>query len=279
MLTVVLAVGLLVAVAGCGDDDASTDADDTSSTTGAPGATEPAPSPEALTADALDGRTFVSQQVEGYDLVESSVITIGFDGDMLGANAGCNQMSSSYEIDNTTLRWTGTPAATMMACDDALMAQDQWLTGLLTAGVEASLDATTLTLVSGDVTITLLDEQEASPDQPIVGTAWTLDSVISGETVASVPAEVGVPTLTFTEGGTVEVYAGCNRGSGGVEVAADGSVITFEPIATTRMACSPDAMDLEASVLAVLQGEVTAAVDGDSLTLTNGDAGLVYRAG
>jgi heat shock protein HslJ len=279
MLTLVVALGLLVALAGCGDDESSTDGPDATDTTSGPGDTEPAPVTEEVTVEALDGRTFVSQQVEGYDLVDGSAINLSFDGDMLGANAGCNQMTSSYELDATTLRWSGTPAATMMACEDALMTQDQWLAELLTAGAQARLEANTLTLSADAVTITLLDESEASPDQPIVGTVWTLDSVITGETVASVPTDVGPPTLTFTEDARVEVYAGCNRGSGGAEVAADGSTITFEPIATTRMACSPDAMDLEASVLAVLDGEVAAEVDGGSLTLTKGDAGLVYRAG
>jgi heat shock protein HslJ len=274
---VLAVVGVLAGLAACGSDD-----EDGTTTTTEPstGATEPALVETELTPEALAGRTFLSQEVEGYELVPDSTITIGFEGtDVLGANAGCNQMSSSYELDGATLRWTGVPAATMMACPDELMAQDTWLTELLTAGMEATLDGTTLTLVGDGVTIVLLDEQEASPDQPIVGTAWTLDSIIANEAVSSVPADVGPPTLTIAEDGATEVYAGCNRGGTAATIADDGSTITFGPIATTKMACEPAASEVEAAVLAVLDGEVDASVDGDQLTLTKGDAGLVYRAG
>ena len=55
--------------------------------------------------------------------------------------------------------------------------------------------------------------------------------------------------------------------------------MTFGPIATTRMACEPAAMQVEQQVLAVLTGTATFAIDADALTLTNGAGGLVARAG
>jgi len=47
------------------------------------------------------------------------------------------------------------PAATMMACSDELMAQDNWLNALFVDGVPATLDGDQLTLKNGDVEIVL----------------------------------------------------------------------------------------------------------------------------
>jgi heat shock protein HslJ len=44
------------------------------------------------------------------------------------------------------------------------------------------------------------------------------------------------------------------------------------------MACEGEAGTVEAAVMAVLDGSVDVVVEGDSLTVTNGDRGLVYTA-
>jgi heat shock protein HslJ len=129
------------------------------------------------------------------------------------------------------------------------------------------------------VTIELLDEQEAVPDQPLVGTTWTLDTIIDGETASSVPAGIEAPTLEIADDGTVAVFTGCNRGNGTAEVADDGATITFGPLAITKMLCPDGGSEVEAQVLTVLDGEVQVELDGDQLTLTKGDQALGFRAG
>lgn len=103
----------------------------------------------------LDGKTFTSTEVTGHDLVADSTIRLTFDDGNMSANAGCNTMSADYELDDGTLRWTGAVASTVMGCTGGLAEQDQWLTELLTDGVDAELDDTTLTLTDGDVEIVL----------------------------------------------------------------------------------------------------------------------------
>jgi heat shock protein HslJ len=44
------------------------------------------------------------------------------------------------------------------------------------------------------------------------------------------------------------------------------------------MACDEASMQVEAHVLAVLQGTASYDIEADVLTLTNGDTGLVVRA-
>jgi heat shock protein HslJ len=129
-------------------------------------------------------------------------------------------------------------------------------------------------MTDGTAQLTLLDEEVATPDQPIEGTRWLLDGIVSGDAVSSVP--VGVTASIRIGGGRVSVEAGCNRGGGSVEVTPD--TLTFGPIATTKMACEAGAMSVESAVLAVLSGDVAYAIDADTLTLDAGDAGLIFRA-
>jgi heat shock protein HslJ len=103
----------------------------------------------------LDGTTYVSTIVEGHDLVDGSTIRLSFEDGRLAAVAGCNTMSASYAVTDGRLAWTGPPMATRMACPEDLMTQDGWLSGLLSDGVDVTLDGDDLALVAGDVTLHL----------------------------------------------------------------------------------------------------------------------------
>lgn len=106
----------------------------------------------------LDGTAFVTTGTEGRDLVEGSTLRIAFEDGRLAAQAGCNTMSAPYAVSDGRLAWSGPPMSTRMACPEDLMAQDTWLSALLQDGAEATLDADTLTLVAGDVTLRLARE-------------------------------------------------------------------------------------------------------------------------
>ena len=136
---------MVMGVAGCGSDDSSVASDE--SATSASGS--------AVTAEDLEGSTYVSTSVTGAELVEGSTINLSFEGPRMQLSAGCNIISAAYDVTDGTLAWTGEPAATMMACPDELMAQDQWLIELFQDGVTATSDDSTLTLANDQVTIEL----------------------------------------------------------------------------------------------------------------------------
>jgi len=146
------------------------------------------------------------------------------------------------------------------------------------AGSDVTVRDDLLTLVSGGTTLVLQDVQTAVPEAPLVMTQWLLDTIIQGDVASSVPAGVA-STLAFGSGlPKAFVDTGCNSGSGDVDY--DAATMTFGPLALTKRACAdPSAAGVEAAVTAVLQGEVAYALEGRQLTLTNGDQGLVYRAG
>ena len=116
----------------------------------------------------------------------------------------------------------------------------------------------------------------AEPDRPLVGTQWQLETIVDGELASSVPAGVRVPTLEIISEDEVVFFDGCNQGGANVEVS--GSTLSFELASTTLAQCEPNADRVEQAVLAVLDGDVTFVIEGNQLTLTKGEQGLVYRA-
>lgn len=228
-----------------------------------------APSPSAAS---LDGRTFLSTDLQGAALVPGTRIRLVFADGGLNANGGCNTMGGAYSIEGDRLRATQM-SMTEMGCDDPRMQQDQWL-GRLLGDVTFTLDADTLTLTDGTIRLTLTDKEVATPDQPVEGTHWVLDGIVSGDAVSSVPT--GAIASIQIASGRVDVRPGCNTGGGSVEVTAD--TLTFGPIALTKMACEAGPMSVETAVVSVLSGSVGYTIDADVLTLDAGAAGLIFRA-
>ena len=81
----------------------------------------------------------------------------GFVEGQVGASAGWTASLGEAEWEGGTLE-AEQLASTLRACDDALMAQDEWLTALLTSSPTLSVDGTTLTI--GDATGLTLTEEE-----------------------------------------------------------------------------------------------------------------------
>jgi heat shock protein HslJ len=246
-----LAAALLVAA--CGDDSSS----------GSP-----------ATAADLDGRTFVLVDSSGIELADGGTVTLVFEDGNLGASGGCNQLAGQYDVEDGVLT-IGAMATTEMACEPvALMDQDVAVGEFLTSGPEVTLDGNDLTLTTDATTMTFLDDAVANPDQPLEGTTWELTGTVSNDAMSSVP--MGAEASLTIEGGQAAIATGCNSGSGAVTVGE--GTLTFGAIATTKMACEPELMDLEATVLSVLSGEATYEIDSDQLTVTNGDNALQFTA-
>lgn len=238
---------VLLVLAGCGDRGGPAGADD---------------SP-------LRGRTFLSIEVtedgRPRPLAERTRITFRFmtDGRLI-AEAGCNSMSGQANLRGGRLEVSGL-GMTEMGCDPPRHEQDAWLARFLGTAPSWRLDGDTLLVSSGGTELTLLDRTVAEPDLPLLGTRWTVDTIMDGTVASSAPA--GTPATLLFEPDTVQVHTGCNRGSGRYSVS--GNTIRFDAVATTKMACEPERASLENAVLAVLDGAVTFDVDGPRLTLNH----------
>ena len=242
----------------------------------------PPPAPATTAAPdlgaALAGRTFLSDAVEGFTLVDGTQVSLTFDGSNIGAVAGCNQLSSTWTVEGDVLV-VAPMAQTEMACEPAtLMDQDTWLASVLTSRPTVAVDGDTLTIGAEGATVTLVDEAAARVDLPLEGTTWVVDTLTSGDAGDLDPGRGHARPRLLFEDGTVAVDTGCNTGSGTARVLGD--TVTFGQIAMTRMACTdPVATAAEPQVLVVLRGTATTSIEGDVLTLRNGTDGLVAHAG
>ncbi|WP_137724351.1 META domain-containing protein [Prescottella subtropica] len=267
---VALALMSVAALTGCGSSDGS-DATGTSETTAATTTASPA--------DALWGRTFLSTSVTGTAIPGGGPFEVAFpERDRIAMSAGCNRGVGSVDLSGGTVK-AGPIATTMMACPGDVAAADTWMADVFAATPAWTLTNDVLTLSSPGVTIELADKKTTDPDRPVIGTTWTVDTLISADAIMSSQAiETAAATLTIGQDGQVSGSSGCNRFSGPVTVGD--STITFGPLASTKMACADEAVaEVERSVLHVLDGEVTYAVDGPTMRLTKADGtGLGLRA-
>ena len=103
------------------------------------------------------------------------------------------------------------------------------------------------------------------------GTSWVVTALDEEPLAVEDP-----PTLAFDEDGRVSGHGGVNRFTG--TWSADGDVLVFGPVATTRMAGPPERMQLEDRFLAVLAARCTVLATDEGLLLTS-DGGSVRAVG
>jgi heat shock protein HslJ len=208
-------------------------------------------------------------------LVPGTQVRLSFNGGQLSASAGCNMMSGAYSLDGDHLLLANA-GVTEMGCDAPRQAQDDWLFGTLGGKPTLALNGNDLTVTLGGTVIQLLDREIADPDVELVGPLWTVESIISGEAVSSVP-QGATATFQFRADGTVDLQTGCN--SGGGKYAVNAGTLRFIDIVTTDRACAGPGGELEAAVVRLLSAAaVDYLIDANVLTLRAGDQGLQLRA-
>ncbi|MGW0365079.1 META domain-containing protein [Streptomyces sp. NPDC002990] len=192
-------------------------------------------------------------------------------------NYGCNAFTAEVTFEGTSALTVTPGATTTMACEhmDFEAAFAKLFRGRLTidAGPER------LTLKAADGSTLAMTSKAPVPDAPLTGTVWTVDSLISGETVSSVPAEAaGKARFTLAADSTASGSLGCNRFS--AEAAVEGSSVTFGPLTSTRIACEGPAGEVERALSGLFgSGRLSWKIQGGTLTLTAPDGkGLTARA-
>jgi heat shock protein HslJ len=101
----------------------------------------------------FDGRTYESVHAEGRELVEGTPIVLEFEQRRLEVRAGCNIVTSGYDVDDGTLRSSGEGTTTAAACPGAVDEQEFWVVRWLSDGVTFDATDATLTLEGDGVTI------------------------------------------------------------------------------------------------------------------------------
>ena len=226
--------------------------------------------------DGLDGRQFLSQSIDGRMLVPDTQIRLTFDDGTLGASAGCNSLSTAYEVlDDRLVTPGGGMTTTDMGCDPPRHAQDEWLADLLQSTPGLDVDGDTLTLTGAGTIVTLLDREVADPDRPLLDTPWRVDTVIVGDVASSVPGDRAV-LLVFHEDGTLTATAeGCTSARVDVDVDHGLGTLRFGEVLVDAIGCpSPWAETLDV----LRAGAATYATAADRLTIMAGEAGIAAAA-
>ncbi|WP_028708422.1 META domain-containing protein [Propionicicella superfundia] len=249
-----LAVVLLAAFTGCASPSAT-------------------PSPND---PVLDGTSWVVTRIGGAETISAARPSLSVSDGTVHGSAGCNSYVAEFAQTGSSIR-VSEVALTAMAClDDGVMEQE---TAFVTAlaevtGVRSQGAGLELVNAKDDAVLTLAAAPTATPE-PLVGTVWTLEGIVSGDSVSSPLAGTTV-SLSFTAD-TVSGTA-CNTFRG--EVSIDDGSLSVGPLVATRALCPTEQETAqEATVLALLQQAASYTVAGDTLTLsTPARKGLVFTA-
>ena len=206
-------------------------------------------------------------------IINGTAVTATFSLDRnVGGSAGCNHYSAPYTVDGESLAIE--PAIrTEMYCNEppGLMDQEDRYLAHLTEVASYRIENDRLILADSEGNDLLVFEKAArTPDLPLVGTKWVLDSYSTGgDAISSVIAGTTV-TVTFGPDGSVGGNAGCNHYGG--EYTLDGAKLSTSSLFSTLMYCeTPGVMEQEATFMAHLANATSYRVDGDRLTLTDAE--------
>lgn len=216
----------------------------------------------------LIGTSWVLDALGEKPLVEGSTVTAYVEPDgTVSGSGGCNRYRAKFQVEDATLRLTGPPVGTMMACPEPIMAQEAKYFAALERVRSFAVDGERLTL-RDEASTPVLSFAAASSD--LAGTAWSVIAFNDGSSVTTV-LEGTHPTLSFGEDGNAFGSAGCNSFTGPFTLGEQS--LGLGPLASTMMACSSPAgiMTQEQKLLAALESVTSYRLEADRLTLRAGE--------
>lgn len=206
-------------------------------------------------------------------LAGTDITAVFSDDGNLAGSAGCNNYSTSYEVDGNTIS-IGLVASTMMMCAEPEGIMEQESAYLAALESAATFEISGDQLEMRDAEGTRVASYVASPPVSLEGTSWDVIAYNNGkEAVVSVIIDTEI-TASFGEDGTLTGSAGCNNYTASYE--ADGENISVGPAATTRKMCGePEGiMEQEAQYLAALESVTTYQIQGDRLEMRTTEGAL-----
>jgi heat shock protein HslJ len=241
-----------------------------------PACAKPEPSGGGADPSALTGTVWRLTDASMASLVSQiwpgSKVTIEFrDGQATGTSA-CNQYGGSYTANADGSITFGEFHSTLMACVPAIGALEQAYMAALGKVTTFAVDGTLKLTGSGKA----LTYDTAPPVEslPLVGTKWNLASIVSGDTVSSVPSGVEA-TLLLKADGTASGSGGCNVFGGSFE--SSDTALTFGPLAGTQKHCGDAVMSVEQPYLAALQQAATYSIAGNTLTIADASGNAILE--
>ncbi len=251
-----LALVLALAVAGCGREEAGGSA----------------PLPDPVGSWAVESLTTGGRTLHAPDSAR-----LEFGQNQAKGNYGCNGFTAVVAFAGPSAVTVTPGASTTMACAD--MEFETAFAKLFQGKLTIDRGPDRLTLKTADGSTIAMTSAPAASDAPLTTTRWSVESLVSGTTSASLPAEAaGKAQFTIAPDLAVSGNLGCNRFS--AKATVEGSTVTFGPLTSTRMACEGPVGEVERALTDLFgSGPLTSRIEGRTLTLTAADGkGLTAKA-
>jgi heat shock protein HslJ len=206
------------------------------------------------------------------DPVADRVVTLRIDGDEVGGTAACNTYGGTIERDGSAIRISAL-SMTEMACDEPTMALEAAYLAALVAVTSADRVESSLLLEGPGVELRFALEVP-EPDASLIGTTWSLESLVSGDAVSSVMAPA---TLVLEEDGTIRGSTGCREFTARYEL--NGADLRVSDVVVDQVECDEALASQDTHVLGTFEGQVRLSIEGSRLSISGTDRGLDYLAG
>jgi heat shock protein HslJ len=215
----------------------------------------------------LAGRSFLLESAQGFQPITGTVPRLSFRERGIGFSAGCNGYGGVGTLANGRLIAT-TSHVTEMACRGS---QDDWLANFLSSNAYLVVDRDRITLSGYAATLVFVDRRVAEPDQPLVGTTWSVNGLIGGGLVGLGPRNDS--TIVLSDDGTVHVDTTCNTGTGRYSVLGD--QLTLIDVSYTTTDCGEENTQLDTHIRGVFtDGALTFDIYASRLHVMSGSNGF-----
>ncbi|MFE1414440.1 META domain-containing protein [Streptomyces sp. NPDC085524] len=193
-----------------------------------------------------------------------------------GGNYGCNGFGAEIVFEGTSALTVTPGPATLVGCKNLDFEKE--LTKLFKGRLTIDRGPGRLTLKTADGSTIAMTPRPPAVDAPLTATEWTVDATVNGDTVTSLPLEAGGKAHFVITDGTAAGSLGCNRFS--AKATVEGSMLTFGPLTSTRMACEGQVGAVERALTDLFgSGPLTWKIQDRTLTLTAPDGnGLTAEA-
>lgn len=221
----------------------------------------------------LAGTSWKVEGMGGTGIVAGSEPTISFSRDgRISGSTGCNRFFGGYEQAGAKVTFSGVGMTKMMCMGEGIMAQEMKFAAILSQAADFSIDGLGNLKLSGAdglgfVARPMNADNPAGDPAGLQGAEWVVEDINRGGVIDRTRL-----TLTFGADGRVSGNGGCNSFSG--SYSADGSSVTFGPLAMTRRACIGEALNAqETRYAAALTGRMTWEIRADGALELTGDGG------
>jgi heat shock protein HslJ len=162
--------------------------------------------------------------------------------------------------------------STLMACDEAVMAQEQAILANLTAAASYEVVDSGMNILDADGAVVLTLAPQAAPS--LTGVVWQAVNVNNGQEAVVGIIEGTEINAVFGEDGSLSGSGGCNNYV--TSYTAEADQLTIGRVASTMMFCAePEGvMEQEAAYLAALETAATFTVVNGQLELRTADGAL-----